>query len=139
MAQHVSSEGTVAGCGDTLETISTLPSLPFSAPHYSSPPTCGPASHLPAFCLPLHLLSLFFFFFWLSSSQSVSVLVVVPRTPLHSAQCWLHARGFVVPVVQTRRDPNGSEFMEEPRSGGKITMGHDGPPPGLTPLSRSKP
>ena len=63
VAQHVSSEGTVAGCGDTLETISTLPSLPFSAPHYSSPPTCGPASHLPAFCLPLHLLSLFFFFF----------------------------------------------------------------------------
>ncbi|OWK10350.1 hypothetical protein Celaphus_00005659, partial [Cervus elaphus hippelaphus] len=42
-------------------------------------------------------------------------------------------RGFVVTVVQTRHDLNGSEFMEEPRSEAEIAMDHDGPLPGLTP------
>lgn len=125
-----------------LETISALPFLPLSPPHYSSPPTCGPASHLPALCLPLHLLSRFFFFFFFLAFFFLACFSPGGGSPEY---CFIKpsagpmARGFVVTVVQTRRDLSGSEFTEDPRLEGEIAMDHDGPLPGLTTPSHPKP
>lgn len=121
-----------------LETISAFPFLPLSPPHCSAPPTCGPASHLPALRLPLHLLSLFFFFSGFLLSSLFQSWWWSPEYCFIKLSAGSMARGFVATVVQTRRELNGSEFTQDPRLEGEIAMDHDGPLPGLTTQSHSK-
>lgn len=99
-------------------------------------PSFSPACSLPSSSPPFPLFFFFLAFFFLAhfspGGGSPEYCFIKPSAgPM--------ARGFVVTVVQTRRDLSGSEFTEDPRLEGEIAMDHDGPLPGLTTQSHPKP